>query len=86
MPGESRPLQRVCRLVRLVIPSWQAAQKPRQRTNVVSVVPFKKYGGMEEFVKNHNEEEDPNHAVAAGRALAAAKRAAAAEAAGVQQQ
>ena len=39
---------------------------------MVSALPVKKYGGMQEFVDSDDEaEEDPNQAVAACRALAA---------------
>ena len=79
--------------LRRELEAWYALHPPvgRRRksqggTTVVSVVPVKKYGGMEEFVESDDEEEDPNHAVAACRALDAAGRAGAAGAAGAAQQ
>ncbi len=63
---------------------WYAKYPPAGRrrksqggTPVVSAVPVKVYGGLQEFVESDDEAEDPNQAVAAARALAAAASAAA---------
>ena len=50
--------------------------KSQGGTPVVSAVPVKMYGGMQEFVESDDEAEDPNERVAAFRALAAAADAA----------